>query len=149
MHKIYFVILMIISGWMFGIQSSINGALGKRIGVYESSFFSFLVGAVFLFIISFLFGKGNLSSIWEVPKWQLIGGILGACIVTSMVLSVPNIGVASAVFAIILGQTTISLFIDHFGLFNVPVIHFDLFRLTGVILMLAGLLLIFRGNLNT
>jgi transporter family-2 protein len=149
MNKLFFVLLMVVSGWMFGTQSSINGALGKRIGVYESSFFSFLLGTVVLAVIVLVFGKGNLMAITQVPRWQLIGGVLGVFIVTSMIIAVPNIGVASAVFAIMLGQIMISMVIDHFGLFNAPVIHFDLIRLTGVILMMAGLLLIFRGNLTS
>jgi transporter family-2 protein len=140
---------MIISGWMFGVQSSINGALGKRIGVFESSFFSFLLGTVVLLFVVIFFGKGNFWTFTEVPKWQLIGGLLGVFIVTSTILAVPNIGVASAVFAIMLGQIMISIVIDHFGLFNVPVIPFDLLRLTGVVLMIAGLFLIFKGNLSS
>ncbi len=149
MNKVYFVLLMIISGWMFGVQSSINGALGKRIGVFESSFFSFLLGTVVLLFVVIFFGKGNFWTFTEVPKWQLIGGLLGVFIVTSTILAVPNIGVASAVFAIMLGQIMISIVIDHFGLFNVPVIPFDLLRLTGVVLMIAGLFLIFKGNLSS
>lgn len=149
MNKIYFVLLMIISGCMFGVQSSINGALGKRIGVFESSFFSFLLGTVVLLIVVIFFGKGSFWTFMEVPKWQLIGGLLGVFIVTSTILAVPNIGVASAVFAIMLGQIMISIVIDHFGLFNVPIIPFDLLRLTGVILMIAGLFLIFKGNLSS
>jgi len=39
--------------------------------------------------------------------------------------------------------------IDHFGLFNVPMIHFNLYRLAGVVLMIAGLFLIFKGNLSS
>lgn len=149
MNKLFFVILMIISGWMFGTQSSINGALGKRIGVYESSFFSFLLGTIVLLILVIIFGKGNLPGVLEAPRWQLIGGILGVFIVTSMIIAVPNIGVASAVFSIMLGQIMISMVIDHFGLFNAPIIPFDLLRFTGVILMIAGLLLIFKGNLSS
>lgn len=149
MNKISFVFLMIIAGWMFGIQSSINGALGKRIGVYESSFFSFLLGTGVLLIMILFFGKGNLLGIIEVPKWQLIGGILGVFIVTSMILAVPNIGVGSAVFAIMLGQIIISMVIDHFGLFNAPIIPFNLLRLAGVLLMISGLFLIFRGNISS
>ncbi|NLI90848.1 MAG: DMT family transporter [Peptococcaceae bacterium] len=149
MNKIIYVILMVLSGWAFGIQSSINSSLGKRIGVYESSFFSFALGTAALLLVVLFFGKGNLPGIMQVPKWQLIGGLLGAFIVTSMVSAVPNIGAASAVFAIMLGQIMISMIIDHFGLFNVPVIHFNLYRLVGVVLMIAGLLFIFKGNLTS
>jgi len=149
MNKIFFVVLMVIAGWMFGIQSSINGSLGKRIGVYESAFFSFLLGTVVLLVLVLVIGKGNLLSITEVPRWQMIGGILGVIVVTSMVVAVPHIGVASAVFAVMFGQIMISIVIDHFGLFNAPVIPFDMFRLAGILLTITGLLLIYKGNLNS
>jgi transporter family-2 protein len=146
MSKVYLVILMIFAGCMAGIQSSINGALGKRIGVYESSFFSFLLGTIILLVLVVVLGKGNLSAVTEVPRWQLLGGVAGVIIVTSMILAVPNIGVASAVFAVTIGQILISMVIDHFGLFDAPVIPFNLLRFAGIILMVAGLILIFRGG---
>lgn len=149
MNKIFYVVLMITAGWIFGIQSSVNSALGKRIGVYEGSFFSFLLGTVVLFLLVIFLGKGNLVSITEVPRWELIGGILGVFIVTSMIISVPNIGAGSAVFAMMLGQIMITMVIDHFGLFHVPVIPFNIFRLAGVLLMISGLFLIFKGNLSS
>lgn len=149
MNKIFLVLMMVVAGWMFGAQSSINSSLGKRIGVYESSFFSFAVGTAALLIVVLIFGKGNLQGIMQVPRWQLIGGVLGAFIVTSMVSAVPVIGAGSAVFATMLGQIMISMVIDHFGLFNTPVIHFNLMRLAGVALMIGGLFLIFRGNLGS
>ncbi len=148
MDKIIFVLLAVISGCMFGMQASVNGALGKRIGVYESSFISVLTSTIILLILLFLFGKGNLTAVKEVPKWQLLGGIFGAIIVTAMVISVPRIGGASAVFAVIFGQMCVSLIIDHYGLFEIPVMKFDGYRFAGIIFMLIGLVLIFKNNLD-
>jgi transporter family-2 protein len=144
-----YVILVVIGGILGGIQAPINGALGKRIGGFEASFLSFLIGALFLFFIVLFFGKGNLLQTFSVPKWQLIGGILGSIFVTMIILAVPNIGAASTIFAAILGQIIISVAIDHFGFFGVERIQIDWQRFTGIVLMIVGLYFIFRGNLTS
>ena len=52
------------------------------------------------------------------PRWQLIGGILGALYVCINIFAVNKIGVASTLMAIILGQILLGAVIDHFGLFG-------------------------------
>jgi transporter family-2 protein len=144
-----YVILAILGGVFGGMQAPINGALGKRIGGFEASFLSFLIGTLFLFFIVLFFGKGNLLQTFSVPKWQLIGGFLGSIFVTAIILAVPNIGAASTIFAVILGQIIISVAIDHFGFFGVDRIQIDWQRLTGIVMMIIGLYFIFRGNLTS
>jgi transporter family-2 protein len=85
---------------------------------------------------------------FSVPKWQLIGGLLGSVFVTAMILAVPKIGVAAAIFGAIIGQLVMGLVIDHFGFFGVQRIHLDWNRLLGVVFMLTALFFIFRGNLS-
>jgi len=86
MSNIPFVLLAILGGCMFALQATVNGAFGKRIGIYESSLVSVLISVVILLLVVLLFGKGSLSSVSEVPKWHLLGGVLGAFIVIWLLL---------------------------------------------------------------
>lgn len=148
MGKILFIIIAIIGGISAGLQAPINGALGKRVGGFEGAFVSFVIGTFFLFFVFLFFGKGNILETLHVPKWQLLGGFVGAILVTAIILAVPELGVAGTIFSIILGQIAISLVIDHFGFFGVQHIPFNWERLVGVILMLGGVLLVFKSGFS-
>lgn len=146
MSKLIFIILSIIGGALAGVQASINGELGKKVGGIEASLISFFIGTLFLVLIVLFFGRGQIQNIFIVPKWQLIGGFLGAIFVTVIILSVPNVGVALTIFAAIIGQILISLTIDHFGFFGVQAIPLNWNRMIGLLLMLSGLFFIYRGS---
>jgi transporter family-2 protein len=148
MSKVIYLILALTSGFLFGIQASINGALGKRIGIYETALLSSLLTSTVLILITLIFGKGNILGALGVPKWQVIGGFLGAFILMTMTIAVPHIGVASTVFFVIVGQMIISIIIDNFGFFNVPVIPFNIYRFFGILFMIIAVLLIIKGNFN-
>ncbi|MFC0524889.1 DMT family transporter [Pontibacillus salicampi] len=135
------MVLVFIGGIAVAIQSSVNGKLGQKIGVFEGAFTSFLVGTVTLFLVMLFFGRGNLGYIFEVPKWQLIGGVLGAFFVSTMVLSVPRIGVGAAIFTLISAQLIMSSLIDHFGWLGMKQIPLDGQRLLGMGLMIVAIFL--------
>jgi len=136
--------MMIAAGCCAGIQSSVNTLLGKQIGVFEGGFVSFIGGTIIFGLLVAFFGKGNLASITQIPYWQLIGGLLGAYFVASVIISVPNIGVASVMVGAILGQLIIAILIDHFGWFNVVATPISFYRIIGVIFVLTGVLCIFK-----
>jgi bacterial/archaeal transporter family-2 protein len=135
------MIFAVIAGMATSVQAGVNGGLGKRIGVMEGAFVSFLIGTITLFLFQLFFGKGNLLQMFSVPKWQLLGGLLGAFYVFIMVLVVPKIGVATAIMAIIVGQLVMSSIIDHFGLLGGKQIPFDIKRMVGIVLLFSALFL--------
>ncbi|KGP91825.1 membrane protein [Pontibacillus chungwhensis BH030062] len=138
----FLVMLMVFVGGIgVAVQSSVNGGLGQKIGVFEGAFVSFLVGAVTLFLVMLFFGKGNIVQVFSVPKWQLIGGVLGAFFVSTMVLAVPRIGVGAAIFTLISAQLIASSLIDHFGWLGMKQIPLDWSRISGMILMIVAIIL--------
>lgn len=144
--KWLYVATALFGGILVGIQTPINGALGKRIGGIEGALVSFLVGTVSLVFALLFYGKGNLNGVFSVPKGLLMGGVFGAIYLTCSILSVPRIGAAAAISAIVLGQMFSGLFIDHFGLLGVERNPISFSRLTGILLMMSGLYLVLRRN---
>ncbi len=139
--KWLYPLLALAGGVALGIQAVVNGGLGKKVGPIEGSFISFLVGTAGLFFVVLFFGKGNILAISQVPKWQLIGGLLGALSVFVIVLVVPRIGVTSVLISVIAGQILIGLIIDHFGLFGSRSIPIDYKKAIAVLLLFASLYL--------
>lgn len=139
--KWLFPLLAFIGGVAVACQAQINGGLGKKAGAIEGAFISFAIGTLALFFMVLFFGKGNLASVFSVPKWQLFGGLLGAFYVSVMILAVPKIGVAPALVSVIAGQLIFGALIDHFGWFGGQVIPLDIKKIIAIVLLFCSLYL--------
>ena len=137
--KLLLPLLAVLSGAAMALQGQINGGLGKKVGVLEASFISFGVGTLALFFIVVFFGSGDILAVLSVPKWQLIGGLLGAFFVVMSVFIVPKIGVATTFMAVIAGQIILGAIIDHFGLFGGQRIPLDPKKIIAIGLLFISL----------
>jgi len=139
--KLIFPLLALIGGMALATQGQINGGLGKKVGVIEGSFISFSIGTLVLLFILLFFGNGNISNVSQVPKWQLIGGLLGAFYVVVQVIVVPKIGVSASLMAVIVGQIILGAVIDHYGFFGGQRFPIDKQKLIAIVLLLFSLYL--------
>lgn len=146
MGKFVYIILIALGGASAALQSPINSALGKRIGVLEGGLWSFCTGALFLILLVTIFGKGHLTEVTSVPKWQLLGGILGVIAVTAMIVSAPQLGIGLATVCLLFGQILVAIVIDSLGLFGVEVVPLDYNRIIGVLLMFVGIFFVYRSK---
>lgn len=135
------MLLAVLGGMAIGTQAGVNGVLGKKVGSLEGALISFAIGTIALLTATIFFGKGDLLSATTVPKWQLTGGLLGAAYIFIMVLIVPQIGAASAIMAIIIGQLLITSIIDHFGLIGGKQIPLDWQKIAALALMVVAIIL--------
>lgn len=78
------------------------------------------------------------------PWWIWTGGFLGAFFVTATVILAPRLGAAAMVALIIAGQMVASLLLDHFGVLGYASHSINGWRLLGVALLVAGVILIKR-----
>jgi transporter family-2 protein len=138
--------LGIIAGGLIAIQSVLNASLGQRIGNLGSVLVLTLISAVTLVILIIIFpASSNLSSPPGLSEWYLyIGGVLGVAILAAPIFLVPRIGTTSTLIAIVLGQLTIALAIDQFGLFASPKIGISSVRILGILLVAIGAYLVGR-----
>ena len=138
--------LGIIAGGLIAIQSVLNASLGQRIGNLGSVLVLTLISAVTLVILIIIFPtSSNLSSLPSLSEWYLyIGGVLGVAILAAPIFLVPRIGTTSTLIAIVLGQLTIALVIDQFGLFASPKIGISSVRILGILLVALGAYLVGR-----
>ncbi len=144
----YFFLLLAVTVGMAGTaQAAINNKLNEFISnPIVVAFASFVIGSVAL-LIYVLASGGQLSSIWtakNVPWIAWTGGILGAYFVACTVILVPRLGVALTFSLIIAGQMVLTLIIDHYGFFDVPVRQISLARVAGTALIVLGVVLIRR-----
>lgn len=143
---ILMILFTLLGGVTLSAQSSINGKLSQKAGTIETTLLTFVTGTMFLAIFILFFGQGNLSAIFEAPKWQLSAAFLGTMYLLLTVMAVPRIGVIAANISGIIGQLIIGMVIDHFGWFNSLVIHIDLQRTVAILFMILALYFIYKGN---
>jgi transporter family-2 protein len=134
--------MMVVAGMMIAFQGPVNAALARTIGAFEASFMSFFIGTIAMASLIIVMGQGSLKQVTAVPRWQLVGGLLGAIMVTSLILSVPKIGLTAAMVASLTGQLATAIVIDRFGLFGVPVKTLEWNRVAGVLLLIGAVVLI-------
>jgi transporter family-2 protein len=80
----------------------------------------------------------------ETPSWYWVGGLLGALYIAAAVVLAPRLGATTMIASVVAGQMLASLVLDHFGWVGFAEHHATPSRLAGVILVVAGVLLVRR-----
>ncbi|MED3728330.1 DMT family transporter [Priestia filamentosa] len=136
-------IIALLAGASLSLEGAIYGELGKVIGELESSFYNFAGGSIIMGLLWIFFGKGKLSYTREAPKWTLVGGLFGLIYLTSIVISVPFVGVGITMVSIVIGQMVMSMFIEHFGWLGSQKIAVNKEKVFALISMVIALILIY------
>lgn len=139
-ERLLALLMACVSGSAMAVQGTLNSALGKVTGLFEASWVVHLSG---LFIVSALLfilrlGAGSLREARSAEWYTLLGGPLNVLIIYLVVSSIPRVGVAPATTAIIVGQVVTAAAIDHFGLFGMKAISFNVTKGIGIVLLAIG-----------
>jgi bacterial/archaeal transporter family-2 protein len=132
-------------GGLIALQAPINSGLGKAVGTLPAAAISFMVGTVLL--VGLVAVSGQLDNVTEAAnvRWYyLLGGLLGAAYVTTVLLTVRTLGAGGVTAATVSGQLTASLVIDRVGLLGLDEAPIPLGHMTGVVLLIAGTVLVIR-----
>jgi transporter family-2 protein len=132
-------------GGMIALQAPINSGLGKAVGTLPAAAISFTVGTILLVGIVAVSGQlDNISEAANVRWYYLLGGVLGAAYVTTVLLTVRTLGAGGVTAATVAGQLTASLVIDRIGFLGLDETPITLGRVIGVALLITGTVLVIR-----
>jgi transporter family-2 protein len=139
------VILTACAGGLVAMQAPINSALGRAAGTFAAASISFIIGTTALVGITVLSGqKVDLAAVGDLRWYYLIGGLLGAAYVTTVLVSVRTLGAGGVTAATIAGQLSTSVLLDRLGAFGLPEKPLSIARVAGVALLAVGVFLIVR-----
>lgn len=145
MKTFLYILLVTAVGALTPIQATLNARIGTLL---KNPFFgttvNFFVGLVALLVLLSALRPEvpSLRQVTALPPYLYLGGLIGVMLVTSLIITVPRIGAATAIMALVVGQMLTSILIDHNGWLGVPVNPVSASRITGALLLLAGLYLI-------
>ena len=140
------VVLTACVGGLIALQAPINSMLGKTVGSFQAAFISFAIGTVLLAGIAAVArgGFGTMGDATSLSWYYLTGGILGAAYVTTVLVTVRDLGAGGVTAATIAGQLSASVVLDQFGVLGLPKDPVTVTKVLGVLLLAAGVYLIVR-----
>ena len=86
----------------------------------------------------------DLTGVRSIPAWAWFGGFCGALYVATVAFTGPRLGATTVLALTLLGQSVVSVVVDHYGLVGLPQNPLSVLRVLGVLLLLGGALLIAR-----
>lgn len=133
------VLFAIGAGAAIAVQSTIVNANGQAIGAIRTAFGVHFAGAIVGIVILLLLQLRSNDTMPTltmplVASFLLAGG-LGMFVLPSIAVSFPRIGLVAGQVAIIMGQISVSVLIDTFGLTGSEPIPLDWQRILGIVLM--------------
>ena len=143
--------MVVIAGAAVATQPAFNGQLAYLLGSpFRAALINFTAGALVMLSIVTVFSLRNgLPSREQVlsvpPHLWIAGGALGALFVTTATWATPKIGAGAFFSTLIAAQLIAALIMDHFGLIGLDVRPANLVRIIGVVLLVAGAVLVVRG----
>jgi transporter family-2 protein len=139
------VVATIVAGGLVALQAPINSTLGKSVGTFAAASISFAIGLVVLIAIALVAGGfGDVEKAADLKWYYLMGGVLGAVYVTTVLVSVRELGAGGVTAATITGQLGASVMIDRAGVLGLPEKALTPSRVVGIALLAAGVFLIVR-----
>jgi transporter family-2 protein len=147
MNYIYFL-LAFFTGIAISIQAGVNANLRQAMtNPVLAAAISFGTGFIAL-IVMLLASRAVIppvDTIRQVSWWKWTGGIIGAVYVTTVIISVPKIGTANLVSLSVAGQLLAAVVLDHYGLLGFTLHPANGWRLFGMALIIAGVLLVVKN----
>jgi len=145
MRLFLFYLVALSAGVSFVFQQAVNSNLRIALGSpWWAGFVSYLGGTLVMLMVALALREPvpNLAILGRSEGMSWTGGLFGAIYIAISILLLPRLGAATVIALIVAGQMIGSLAFDHFGLFGLPVHHINFPRITGVLFLLVGAVLI-------
>lgn len=131
-------LLMFATGLCIPIMAAWNSRLGAEIGSpWAAAFILFVLGAIICGLAMLALGLPKRGWFGATPLYYA-GGLVVAFYILSITWTAPRIGVANAVFFVLVGQIVAAALVDQFGLFGALKSSLTPQRIIGIGCMLIG-----------
>lgn len=134
------IIIGLISGILMSVQGVFNTKVTETTQIWVANSFVQATSLIVCLAAWFVTGRSSFAALMQVsPKYMLSGGIIGAFITFTVIKSMSSLGPAKAVMIIVTAQILAAYIIEMFGMFGVDKQPFEIRKIIGVILAVAGI----------
>jgi transporter family-2 protein len=142
-EKILAVVATLAVGGLIALQPPVNAQLGKETSVIGAAFISTAISAAVMGVLLLAAGRaGDVAKVPSIPPLYLIGGLLGAALVSVSLVTVKTLGAGGVVTATVASQLIVSALLDRAGVLGLEKIGLSPLRLFGFGLLLAGVAIV-------
>jgi len=128
------------TGVLIALMLLFNGYLAAFFGIYTSSVLIHAAGLIAITVI-IIAGRHQFGRCKN-AKWYLYSaGMIGVITVIFNTISFAGMGVSLTLAVSLLGQSLAAIIIDHYGLMGMKKVKFERQKITGLVLILAGIII--------
>ena len=136
-------IVALISGALMSIQGVLNTEVTKQTSLWVSTgwvqFSAFIVCAA----AWLLRDRSSVGALMDVsPRYMLLGGMIGAFITLTVIISMNQLGPARAAQLIVVSQIAVAYIIERMGWFGVEKVDFQWSKMIGLGLSIIGIIIV-------
>lgn len=138
------IIIALISGALMSIQGVFNTGVTKQAGNWLTNSWVQMTGFLVCIVAWLIWERqdNSIMGLFQIDhKYMLLGGVIGAFITLTVMLSMKNLGPAQAVLLIVISQVVVAYLIELFGWFAVEKVDFQWSKLLGMLVAIAGLII--------
>lgn len=134
------IITALISGILMSVQGVFNTRVTEKSGLWFTSSIVHFIAFVCCLGILFFVRDANVEGLKAVNKWYLLGGVLGAGITYTVIVSISKLGPSYAIMLILIAQMASAYLIELLGWFGTEKSHFMWTKLVGFLIMIGGII---------
>lgn len=143
MDRGFAILFTLTAGALVALQPPANASLAKHVGNLEATLVSLLISiAIISLLLAFSGGFSGLAGITEFRPEHALGGIAGAAIVFVSLVAVGPLGAGGVAAATVSTQLACSAILDRFGVLDLERVGLSATRVTGILLLVVGTVLV-------
>ena len=133
-------LIALLSGALMSIQGVFNTEVTKNSSMWSANAFVQLT-AFAVCILAWLFtDRTSFMKVFSVqPKYMLLGGVIGAFITYTVIVSINQLGPAKSAMFIVIAQLIVSYAIELMGIWGMEKQPFSLRKAAGMLIAVAGI----------
>lgn len=132
--------IAILSGALMSIQGVFNTEVTKNSSIWSANAFVQLT-ALLVCLGAWLFtDRSSFMNVIRVePKYMLLGGVIGAFITYTVIMSIDRLGPAKSAMFIVIAQLIVSYVIELMGIWGVDKTPFSWRKAAGMLVAIVGI----------
>lgn len=136
-------IVALISGVLMSIQGVLNTEVTKQTSLWVSAGWVQLSALIVCIAAWLIRDRSSVMALMDVsPKYMLLGGVIGAFITLTVIVSMDQLGPARAAQLIVVSQIAAAYLIELFGLFGMDKANFQWSKVLGLGLSIIGIMIV-------
>lgn len=131
--------IALLSGALMSVQGVWNTKVTEETSLWTANAFVQFTAFMVCMAVWLIKDRTSIAHLWQVePKYMLFGGVLGAFITLTVIMSMDSLGPAKAVLLIVISQLLVAYLIELFGLFGVDKQPFQWKKAIGAAIAILG-----------